>query len=122
MLIGREAPGGKGDPLWAVPAYRRNVGSALAKNLVLVAGNQIDDLPVPYTEKNRHFAEPFQPVEAVAGKRPECGLTAFDLETGKELWTRKLPASPVDWGVAVDRSGRIIVSLRDGRVLCLGRK
>ena len=32
----------------------------------------------------------------------------------------QLPAAPVAWGLAVDRLGRIIVTLEDGRVLCFG--
>ena len=45
-------------------------------------------------------------------------LTAKDPSGGKEMWTLKLPGEPVRWGLAVDRTGRIIVSLQDGRVVC----
>jgi len=48
-------------------------------------------------------------------------LNALALADGKALWRHELPASPVAWGLAVDRSGRAVVSLRDGRVLCFGK-
>ena len=47
-------------------------------------------------------------------------LVAFDLEDGKELWTQPLPAPPVPWGLAVNRDGRVIVTLESGKVLCFG--
>lgn len=39
---------------------------------------------------------------------------------GNTLWEQPLPAEPVRWAVAVDAQGCIIVTLRDGRVLCFG--
>lgn len=45
---------------------------------------------------------------------------ALSLETGKRLWQESLPASPVPWGMAVDRRGRVILTLVDGRVVCVG--
>ncbi|MBN1418275.1 MAG: PQQ-binding-like beta-propeller repeat protein [Planctomycetes bacterium] len=47
-------------------------------------------------------------------------VAAYDLEGGKPLWTRALPAPAVVWGLAVDRDGRVIVSLKDGRIICVG--
>jgi len=41
---------------------------------------------------------------------------------GAPLWTQPLPAPPVRWGIAVDAQGRIIVSLRNGQILCFGKK
>lgn len=46
-------------------------------------------------------------------------VAALDLATGDPLWTHELPASPVPWGLAVDRDGRVILTLVDGQVLCL---
>jgi hypothetical protein len=40
--------------------------------------------------------------------------------SGNTLWEQPLPAEPIRWGVAVDARGRIIVVLRDSRVLCFG--
>jgi hypothetical protein len=45
-------------------------------------------------------------------------LAAFDVETGKPLWKQSVPAPPASWCLAVDRAGRILVGLRDGRVIC----
>ena len=47
-------------------------------------------------------------------------IQALDLDGGRALWTQALPAAPVPWGLAVDRRGRVIVTLDDGRVLCFG--
>jgi len=47
-------------------------------------------------------------------------VTALSLKNGKQLWQKALPAAPVPWGMAVDRDGRVILSLVDGRVVCLG--
>ena len=48
-------------------------------------------------------------------------LVAFDLESGKPLWTQPLPAAPVPWGLAIDRAGRVLVTLADGQILCFDR-
>ena len=42
------------------------------------------------------------------------------LEDGAVLWQMPVPACPLRWGIAIDREGRVIVSLRDGTVLCFG--
>ena len=48
------------------------------------------------------------------------GIAAVALDGGKVFWKRALPAPPSGWGLAVDRDGRILVSLQDGRVVCFG--
>ncbi len=50
----------------------------------------------------------------------EKDINAVDIETGSLIWTRPLSSPPMPWGVAVDRDGRVIVSLRDGTVACFG--
>ncbi|MCP4263397.1 MAG: PQQ-binding-like beta-propeller repeat protein [Planctomycetes bacterium] len=47
-------------------------------------------------------------------------VIAIDHNSGKQLWSQRLPSAPVPWGMAVDRDGRVILSLVDGRVLCIG--
>jgi outer membrane protein assembly factor BamB len=47
-------------------------------------------------------------------------VAAFNLADGRKLWSQALPASPVPWGLAVDRQGRAVLTLEDGRVLCFG--
>ncbi|UCC98006.1 MAG: PQQ-binding-like beta-propeller repeat protein [Phycisphaerales bacterium] len=49
-------------------------------------------------------------------------IVALNLKDGAPLWSQSLPASPVPWGLAVDREGRAVVTLEDGRVLCFGRR
>jgi outer membrane protein assembly factor BamB len=47
-------------------------------------------------------------------------IVALGLLDGKILWSQSIPAAPVPWGLAVDRDGRAVVTLEDGRILCLG--
>lgn len=47
-------------------------------------------------------------------------VTALNLADGKPLWTQRLPVSPVLWGLAVDRDGRVIITLENGTVICFG--
>ena len=49
-------------------------------------------------------------------------VTALNLSNGKQLWTQPLPAAPVPWGLAVNRTGRTILTLVDGQVLAIGNK
>jgi outer membrane protein assembly factor BamB len=49
-------------------------------------------------------------------------VTAIDLNSGNQLWSQRLPCAPVPWGMAVDRNGRVVLSLVNGRVLCLGKQ
>ncbi|MHC4753427.1 MAG: outer membrane protein assembly factor BamB family protein, partial [Planctomycetota bacterium] len=54
----------------------------------------------------------------VAGKSE---IVALNLKDGAVLWSQAVPSAPVRWGLAVDRDGRIVVTLEDGQVLCFGR-
>ena len=74
-----------------------------AANAVVVAGI---DRRVSHSEAS--------PVESYA-------IAALELKTGKLLWKHSLPAGAVRWGIALDRNGRVLVGLRDGRVVCLAR-
>jgi len=47
-------------------------------------------------------------------------IVALNLADGRVLWSQPLPGEPVTWGIAVDRDGRVIVTLEDGQVLCFG--
>jgi hypothetical protein len=49
-------------------------------------------------------------------------VTAIDLGSGDPLWSQRLPSAPVPWGMAVDSKGRVILSLVDGRVICIGKQ
>ncbi len=54
------------------------------------------------------------------GKETTYLVSALSLKDGQPIWTQELPGEPVSWGLAVDRDGRVIVTLRDGRVVCYG--
>jgi outer membrane protein assembly factor BamB len=45
-------------------------------------------------------------------------LAAINVEDGSDVWVQKLPSVAVKGGVAVDGSGRILVSLENGMLLC----
>ncbi len=47
-------------------------------------------------------------------------IVAYDLQKGRPLWTHMLPGTPVPWGLALDRNGRVIVALQGGQILCYG--
>jgi len=53
---------------------------------------------------------------AVVPKKSE--IVALNLRDGKVLWSESVPSAPVDLGLAVDRDGRVIVTLEDGQILC----
>jgi outer membrane protein assembly factor BamB len=48
----------------------------------------------------------------------DTDVMAFDLADGKPRWTQPLPAPPLPWGVALNRDGRVVVSLENGDVVC----
>ena len=68
----------------------------LAPNAVLVAGRSLE------------------------GRQAPWNLSARNRESGEVIWSVKLPAEPVYEGICVDRHGRIIVTLIDGRALVYG--
>ena len=47
-------------------------------------------------------------------------LIAYNLQNGQPFWEHTLPGVPVPWGLAVDRAGRVIVTLENGQVACYG--
>ena len=57
-----------------------------------------------------------------SGDHKEAFIAIIDLKTGKDIWTEKLPAQPIKGGAAIDKSGRILVSLIDGRVVCFEKQ
>jgi outer membrane protein assembly factor BamB len=48
-------------------------------------------------------------------------VVALNIEDGTVLWSEDIPSAPLSWGLAVDREGRIIVTLEDGQILCFGQ-
>ncbi|UCF17405.1 MAG: PQQ-binding-like beta-propeller repeat protein, partial [Phycisphaerales bacterium] len=50
----------------------------------------------------------------------ESKIVAVNINDGGVLWSHPLPAAPVEWGLAIDKEGRAIVTLTGGRILCFG--
>jgi outer membrane protein assembly factor BamB len=92
--------GGGVKPSWVGEPFQENVAVALAENAVAVAGT------------NRDFAQPD------GAAKETYGVAALDIHNGRQLWRHSLPAGPVAWGLAIDRRGQVLVTLRDGRVVC----
>jgi outer membrane protein assembly factor BamB len=47
-------------------------------------------------------------------------IVALSMGDGSVLWSHPLPAAPVEWGLAIEKRGRAVVALKNGRVLCFG--
>ncbi len=45
-------------------------------------------------------------------------LLAINLLTGQTIFSQPLPATPVQWGLAIDARARVYVSMEDGRLTC----
>ncbi len=61
-----------------------------------------------------------------AGTDPQGppSVEAIDIDSGKKMWKygKPLECPPLDWGMAVDHKGRIVVMMKDGQVMCFGPK
>ncbi len=51
-------------------------------------------------------------------EKPSPFLCAIEIKDGSVIWNEALPARVVKDGIALDRKGRIVVSLEDGTVIC----
>jgi len=92
-----------GQPLHSLPEYPVYSGEVRWENPVVAAKNA------------RLFCR-----RGKGAKGPTWQLVAQ--RDGRDLWQQPLPAEPVRWGMAVDAQGRTIVTLRNGQVLCFGKK
>jgi outer membrane protein assembly factor BamB len=52
------------------------------------------------------------------GEKPKDFLATIDIESGKDIWSHKLPSTPVKGGTALDSAGRIYVTLENGQLVC----
>jgi outer membrane protein assembly factor BamB len=86
----------KPKPLWQSPHLRQTYALALGADAVIAAGQLAAD------------------DEAV----PAYAVAALATDRGTVRWSRALPAQPAWWGLALDKSGRVFISLADGRTLC----
>jgi outer membrane protein assembly factor BamB len=83
--------------VWRSDHLRQTYALALGTNAVVVAG---------------------QRAAADGRADPQCAVAALAVGDGSVLWSHPLPAQPIWWGLAVDKAGRVFVTLVDGRVLC----
>jgi len=96
VVLGRPPQGGP-KPLWADAKGRRFTAFVVGPDLLLAAGHA-------------GALEPSDPQ-----------LAAITLADGTEAWSLPLDSLVVKGGLAVDSAGRVVVSLEDGRVMCLGK-
>lgn len=61
-------------------------------------------------------------VATVAGGTLPYKLTGFKLGDGSKVWSVDLPARPAMNRIAIDRDGRILLSLCDGSLVCAGHQ
>ncbi len=102
LALLEKAEGERPRPAWKRQPFQENIAVEVAQNALVVAGTD-----------RRFGRDGDPPLEA-------HGITALDLKNGKPLSKHSLPAGPVSWGIAIDREGRILVSLQDGSLLCFG--
>jgi outer membrane protein assembly factor BamB len=55
---------------------------------------------------------------AQIGDPPTSRVVVLGTDSGVTKWSHTLPAPPVPWGLLVNRDGRVVVCLTDGRVVC----
>ena len=104
-------PRDESQALWRKPDLDVSA-TALAADAVLVAqGKGVRELSRPRPEELSR-REPLVTYEG-------WEVTAFERESGEELWNVELPAEPLYNGLAVAADGSVIVALRDGSLLCL---
>jgi outer membrane protein assembly factor BamB len=102
---------------------------------VRATGQPLYSLPsTPVYDQSLQWTEPvvhaknadltFRPVMGKDKSKPPSQwlLVALKPQTKQELWSQSLPAEPVRWGLAVDAQGRIVVSLRNGQVVCFAKR
>ena len=54
------------------------------------------------------------------GGKLTASVQALSVKDGEVMWRHDLPGLPSSWGLAVDRTGRTVVTMQDGKVLCFG--
>lgn len=107
----------------------------LVGNQVRATGQPLYSLPsAPVFDQSVQWTEPvvhtknadlmFRPVVGKDKSEPPSQwlLVALKPQTKQEVWSQPLPGEPVRWGLAVDAQGRILVSLRNGQIVCFSQK
>jgi len=94
------------DAIWFKTPLSASTAAVLAGGKLVLAGYNVD------TSEKWNTTSKNQPTS--------FALKILRVDTGAEIFSHALPALPVPRGVAVDRRGRILVSLEDGCLLCYG--
>lgn len=101
--VGLAEPGAGAKPKpktrWSKKPVSRVYGLAVTPNAVVVVG--VHD-------------------PAKQGGKLTASVQALSLKNGEVMWRHELSGLPASWGLAVDRTGRTVVTLQDGKVLCFG--
>lgn len=117
LTLEEPLPGGKARPKkeaarWLLPNFRNRDRSALAKKKWQ---DKESRRFTSFVVAGDHLLAGGHP----ANKPGAAFLTLMDIESGKDIWKRDLPALPVKGGTAVTADGRVYASLENGSLICL---
>ena len=84
--------------LWKRSWFQSSDAIVVAENAVIVAG-QMEDV--------------------TQNRKTVPAILAMDIKDGSVLWSHRLPQRAVSWGLAVTRTGRLVISMVNGDVACL---
>jgi outer membrane protein assembly factor BamB len=90
----------KSEPIWQQNPINRIAAVAVTPNAIVITGNR-------------------DPVDDNDSAKPL--VMALSTRDGRTLWSHPLPALPQSWGLLVDRDGRVVVTLQNGRVIALSK-
>ena len=93
-------PEGQPIGVWQTEAFLDPIAMAICDNAVVVAGE-------------------LAPPEGSSQSEPAFAVSALSITDGSPLWSETLQASPVPWGLAIDRFGSALVTLIDGTIVCV---
>jgi outer membrane protein assembly factor BamB len=97
-VVPNSADAARPKALWQSDRFEEIPALAMGANAVVVAGR----LPV-----------------ASEADRASFEVAALSLDDGRPLWSERLPAMPVPWGLALDGHGRVVVACDNGQIACL---
>ena len=101
-LSNAKTPEGQPIGVWQSQVFRDPIALAVCENAIVVAGELARS-------------------EDDVTQETAFAVTALNIKDGSPLWSEKLAAAPVSWGLAIDRAGRSVVTLVDGSVVCVGQ-
>jgi hypothetical protein len=103
---------------WHKPGLRVNA-LALSRNAVLVAHGMYEEHKVTWGERiSRTLKDARSPNLPFKGWK----LTAFSRDGKETLWEVDLPQEPLFSGLAIARDGSVLVTLRDGSIVCVRKE